>query len=86
MAEDKHIYRQDHAKMQHAAETGVPEPIPGEHDHSTEAATEPAIVGSTGFGGDLPKQDVDPTVDDDTLRDRRWESGGKVKGQTSKVR
>ena len=50
--------------------------IPGEHDSSTLPPSEPAIVGTTGFGADLPATD-DPTVDDETARRSRWEGGGK---------
>jgi hypothetical protein len=58
-------------------EAREPEPIPGEHDHTTEAATLPGIVGSTGFGGDLPATNSDVTLNDATVRDRNWEGGGK---------
>lgn len=55
------------------------EPIPGEHDHTTEALTPPAIVGSTGFGADLPASNTDPTLDDETKRQIRWEGGGRTR-------
>ncbi len=53
------------------------EPIPGEHDHTTLAPTEPGIVGTTGFGADLPATD-DSTVDHETARRNRWEGGGRT--------
>jgi hypothetical protein len=51
--------------------------IPGEHDASTFPPSEPAIVGTTGFGADLPAT-ADPTVDDEIARRSRWEGGGKT--------
>lgn len=63
---------------------GRPEPIPGEHDHTAEATTEPAIVGTTGYGVDLPPTTVDPTVDDEEKRVIRWEAGGRIPGKKSK--
>jgi hypothetical protein len=55
------------------------EPIPGEHDQTTFPPTEPAIVGTTGFGADLPITNDDPTVDSETAHRNRWEGGGKTK-------
>jgi hypothetical protein len=118
MADDKHVYRQDHEKMRSAAQLPITgpaatdtvaasgalelpagvaavtrvteadaiEPIPGEHDHSTEAPTPPGIVGTTGFGTDLPYTSDDVTVDDRTARERAWEGGGRIPGQRSKVK
>ena len=61
-----------------AAREHAREPIPGEHDQTTLPPTEPAIVGSTGFGADLPVESVDPTIDEESARQNRWEGGGKV--------
>jgi hypothetical protein len=55
------------------------EPIPGEHDHSAEPSTPAGTVGTTGYGADLPVSDTDPTIDDETKRQVRWEAGGKTK-------
>jgi hypothetical protein len=77
-------YRQDHDKMAAGAsaelprEREEPEPIPGEHDQSTEPATASGTVGGTGFGSDLPISDVDPTLDDEDRKRIRWESGGRL--------
>ena len=54
-----------------------PRLIPGEHDQSTLPPSEPGIVGTTGFGADLPATD-DATVDDETARRSRWEGGGQT--------
>jgi hypothetical protein len=66
----------------HSSDAASPEhrhePIPGEHDHTTEAATSPAIVGTTGYGIDLPVTNEDSTVDEETARRSRWEGGGKI--------
>ena len=51
-------------------------PIPGELDATTEAPTEQAIVGTTGYGGDLPA-DGGPPIDAETKRRFEWEGGGK---------
>lgn len=53
-------------------------PIPGEHDHTSEAQTQPAIVGTTGYGADVPETSVDPTLDEETRKQSRWEGGGRV--------
>ncbi len=59
------------------------ERIPGEHDHTTEAPTEPGIVGTTGFGGDLPPDRTDdPTVSEEQRRQTRWEGGGRTPPST----
>ena len=52
------------------------EPIPGELDVTTEAPTEPAIVGRTGYGGDVPAGEGRPS-DAETKRRIEWEGGGK---------
>ena len=55
------------------------EPIPGEHDRTTEAATQPGIVGTTGYGADLPADFTgDATLSDDDRRRSRWEGGGRT--------
>ncbi|MGH9347300.1 MAG: hypothetical protein ACRD26_08530 [Vicinamibacterales bacterium] len=54
------------------------EPIPGEHDHTSEPTTTPAVAGTTGFGGDLPHTDVDPTLDAEAREQFRWEGGGHI--------
>lgn len=54
------------------------EPIPGEHDHSTEVPTQPGIVGTTGFGGDLPVTNTDPTLTEEERQQSRWEGGGRT--------
>lgn len=55
------------------------EPIPGEHDATTDAGTGSAIGGTTGYGGDLLPSDSDPTLDEESRRTVRWESGGRTK-------
>ena len=63
-----------------AKEPAVPEPIPGEHDHTTEAPTQPGIVGTTGYGADLPPGLTDdPTLTDEGRKQVRWEAGGRVR-------
>jgi hypothetical protein len=58
------------------------EPIPGERDPTTEAPTERGIVGTTGYGVDLPADaTADPTLTDDDRRKSRWEGGGRT-GET----
>jgi hypothetical protein len=59
-------------------------PIPGEHDRTTIPPDEPAIVGTTGFGADLPATG-DSTIDDETARRSRWEGGGKATGRQEAV-
>lgn len=55
------------------------EPIPGERDPTTEAPTEPGIVGTTGYGGDLPPDPGgDSTLTDDAHKQNRWEGGGRT--------
>lgn len=54
------------------------EPIPGEHEPGAEPATEPGIVGSTGYGGDLPPSDMSQTMDEETRRERAREGGGEI--------
>jgi len=54
------------------------EPIPGERDRTSEAQTQPAIVGTTGYGVDVPASSVDPTLDEETRKQIRWEGGGRV--------
>jgi hypothetical protein len=61
-----------------ASPADAPEPIPGEHDRTTEQPTQPAIVGTTGFGSDVPASEVDPTLDDELRKQVRWEAGGKT--------
>jgi hypothetical protein len=62
-----------------ANESAVPRPIPGEHDHTTEAPTQPGIVGTTGYGADLPPELTDdPTLTDEERKQVRWEAGGRV--------
>lgn len=53
------------------------EPIPGEHDPPAEATTQPGIVGTTGYGTDVPPVEVDTTLDEKARERIRWESGGK---------
>jgi hypothetical protein len=55
------------------------EPIPGEHDITTLAPTDRAIVGTTGYGADLPATNEDSTVDEETARHTQWEGGGKTR-------
>lgn len=55
------------------------EPIPGEHDHTSEPQTQPGIVGTTGYGVDVPAASVDSTLDEDTRKQIRWEGGGRVR-------
>jgi hypothetical protein len=55
------------------------EPIPGERDPSTQTSTEPGIVGTTGYGGDLPADsNQDPTVSDEGRARNKWEGGGRT--------
>ena len=54
------------------------EPIPGEHDHTTEMPTQPGIVGTTGFGEDLPATETDPTLTEEGRQQNRWEGGGRL--------
>ena len=68
--------RPDHEAMRLAAELPTSGPIPGEHDHTSEPATQPGIVGTTGYGVDLPEASVDPTLDEETRKQSRWEGGG----------
>jgi hypothetical protein len=53
------------------------EPIPGEHDNTTAAATQPGIVGTTGYGVDVPPETNDVTLTDDDRERVRWEAGGR---------
>jgi hypothetical protein len=54
-------------------------PVPGEHDHTTEATTEPSIVGTTGYGVDLPSNlTADPTLTEEEHERYRWEGGGRI--------
>ena len=55
------------------------EPIPGEQDHTSEVPTQPGIVGTTGYGVDVPEASVDPTLDEETRKQIRWEGGGRVR-------
>ena len=56
------------------------EPIPGEHDHTTQAPTDRGIVGTTGYGIDLPSDSTnDPTTTDEDRAQARWEGGGRVR-------
>jgi hypothetical protein len=53
------------------------EPIPGEHDHTTAMTSQPGIVGTTGYGVDVPSTG-DSTVNDELSSDARWEGGGRL--------
>jgi hypothetical protein len=62
-----------------ANKTTVPEPIPGEHDHTTEAQSQPGIVATTGYGVDLPPELTDdPTLTEEERKQVRWEAGGRI--------
>jgi hypothetical protein len=54
------------------------EPIPGEHDNTTAAATLPGIVGTTGYGGDLRPETEDVTLTDEDHERARWQGGGRT--------
>lgn len=57
------------------------EPIPGERDPTTEAPTDKGIVGTTGYGVDLPEDLTnDPTLTDADRQQNRWEGGGRIRG------
>ncbi len=62
------------------------EPIPGEHDHTSEPPTQPGIVGTTGYGVDVPEASVDPTLDEETRRQIRWAGGGRVRTKSERRR
>ena len=53
------------------------EPIPGEHDHTTAMTSQPGIVGTTGYGVDVPSTE-DSTVNDELSSEARWEGGGRL--------
>jgi hypothetical protein len=54
------------------------EPIPGERDETTAAPTTSGIVGTTGYGGDLPPELTnDPTLTEEEHQQIRWENGGR---------
>jgi hypothetical protein len=66
----------------HARE-GIPEPIPGERDNTTQTPTEASIVATTGYGGDLPEGlTSDPTVNEQGHTQSRWEGGGRISPAT----
>ena len=73
--------RMDHGKMHPKGSTPPVErePIPGERDATTQAPTDKGIVGTTGYGGDLPHDTSDATPNPDDVRRNRWEGGGKTK-------
>jgi hypothetical protein len=62
------------------------EPIPGEHDHTSEPPTQPGIVGTTGYAVDVPEASVDPTLDEETRRQIRWAGGGRVSTKSERRR
>jgi hypothetical protein len=57
------------------------ERFPGEREPDTAMPTQPGIVGTTGFGGDLPETPDDATVSDQLARERANEGGGQSKGK-----
>ena len=59
------------------------EPIPGEVDHTTAMSSQPGIVGTTGYGADVPATD-DPTVDDALANEARWSGGGVTPAREKK--
>jgi hypothetical protein len=72
----EHVMRM--ATKGQSAETAH-EPIPGEHDHTTEPPTQPGIVGTTGYGVDVPEASADTTLDEEARKQIRWEGGGRVR-------
>ena len=54
--------------------------FPGEREADTAMPSQPGLVGTTGFGGDLPPTPVDATVDE-ALADERAHEGGGAAGQ-----
>ena len=61
------------------------ERFPGEREPDTAMTTQPGILGTTGFGGDLPPTPEDATVNEALAREREREGGGD-EGQRSKVK
>jgi len=60
------------------------ERIPGERDETTAAPTAPGIVGTTGYGVDLPGDlTADPTLNESDHQQSRWEGGGRTPHATS---
>ena len=63
------------------------ERFPGEREPDTAMTTQPGILGTTGFGGDLPPDGGDATVNEAFAREKEREGGGReVKEQRSKVK
>ena len=60
------------------------ERFPGEREADTAMPTQPGIMGTTGFGGDLPETTTDETVNEAMARERANEGGGHTKGQGAK--
>ncbi len=61
------------------------ERFPGEREPDTAMPTQPGIIGTTGFGGDLPPTPEDATVSEQLAEERAVEGGGtKGKGQRAK--
>jgi hypothetical protein len=52
------------------------ERFPGEREPDTAMPTQPGIVGTTGFGGDLPPTPEDATVNEEFAREKAIEGGG----------
>jgi hypothetical protein len=75
---DHDAMRRETPQQRTPAAAHEPEPIPGEHDHSTEMPTQPGIVGTTGYGGDVPPETIDSSLNDEERRLIRWENGGRV--------
>ena len=54
------------------------ERFPGEREPDTAMGTQPGVVGTTGYGLDLPVTETDTTVDEAKARDSANEGGGDV--------
>lgn len=52
------------------------ERFPGERESDTAMPSQPGIIGTTGYGGDLPATNEDATVNEDMAREKANEGGG----------
>ncbi len=75
--------RMDHEVMDSGVEAALPgrangrsERFPGEREADTAMPSQPGIIGTTGYGGDLPATTEDATVNEDMAREKANEGGG----------